>query len=372
MVPMTDLVALHHPLRDELHRALDRLLDHGEFVLGPEVERFEAEFARWLGAGTRASGCYAVGVNSGTDALGLALKALDVQGGEVITSPFGFAATLEAIVQAGATPVLADVDPETFTLDPADTARRLTPRTRALLPVHLFGCPADMDALSDLAERHGLAVVEDCSQSAGAEFRGRRVGTLGTVGCFSFFPSKNLGACGDAGMAVTADADLAARIRRLSRHGIGDQGQHVEMGWNSRLDSLQAAVLSLKLPLLDAWNARRREIAELYAGELVGEDVWIPHEPGGRLHVYQRYPIRHPERDRLFEYLQARGVGCTAFYRRPFHEHQAFRYLGYEPGTLPQAEAVAGDYLCLPVHPSMTDDQARSVVDAVLAFLRGA
>lgn len=367
-VPLLDLKAQYAPLREELLSAITRVCDSQRFILGPEVEALERELA----ALTTASD--AVGVSSGTDALLVALMALDIgPGDEVITSTYSFFATAGCIVRAGATPVLVDIDPETFNIDPAAVAAAVTPRTRAIMPVHLFGQCADMDALIDVAARAGVAVIEDACQSIGATYRGRQAGAMGTLGTFSFFPSKNLGAFGDGGLVTAADEALGQKVRLLRGHGAERRYYHQVVGGNFRLDELQAAVLRVKLPHLSGWTAARQKNAAAYRGLFADAgltQVVLPVERDDRTHIYNQFVIRVPNRDAVKAHLQAAGIGCEVYYPVPFHLQQCFSSLGYQPGAFPHAEAAALDSLALPIYGELTHDQLAMVVEAIAAAVR--
>jgi dTDP-3-amino-3,4,6-trideoxy-alpha-D-glucose transaminase len=346
--------------RADIEAAIRRVIDRGWFVLGPEVEAFEAEFAAASGA------AHAVGVNTGTDALMLALRVLDIgPGDEVITAPLTAAYTALAIRMAGATPVFADLDPLRCTVAPAAVEAAITSRTRAILPVHLYGQAADMPAIAAIAARHRLAVVEDCAQAHLATAEGRPVGTIGTLGAFSFYPTKNLGALGDGGAVVTSDAALAARLRRLRNGGQTDRYHHVEAGVNSRLDELQAAILRTRLPRLAGWTARRRAIAARYRAALADAPVRVlpERDPG---HVYHLFTVQSEERDRLQASLAADGIGTLVHYPIPVHRQPAFADL---PATdCPVADAVASRVVSLPLHPALIDAEVDEVAASVLKF----
>ncbi len=309
MIPQVDLKRQHERLREDLLAATDRVLASCRFVLGPEGQALEAELAAFCGAR------HGIGVNSGTDALVLALRALGVKpGDEVITSPFSFVASASTIAHLGATPVFVDVEPDTLNLDPARLAAAITRRTRAVVPVHLYGHPASMDRISDIARAHGLAVIADAAQAVGAEYQGRGVGAWGDAVCLSFYPTKNLGACGDGGMVLTTRDDVAERVRMLRDHGSSRRYLHVELGYASRLDELQAAMLRVKLEHLAGWNEARRRIARCYAERLAGIGVALPVERPGARHVYHQFTIRTPKRDGLATALADLGVGTTVHY----------------------------------------------------------
>ena len=359
-VPFGDLKARVADLRPEIDAALARVLDSGWFILGPEGEALERELAAAFGS----RDC--VTVANGTEAIQLALEALGIGAGdEVITSPLTAAFTALAVQRTGARPVFADLDPVTLNVAPAAVERAVTPRTRALLPVHLYGHPADLDPILDLARARRLAVVEDACQAHGARYKGRPVGALSGVGAFSFYPTKNLGALGDGGAVVVNDPEVAGRVRRLRNGGQSDRYRHEVAGMNSRLDEVQAAVLRVGLRRLGAWTERRRALAALYRAELEGSGVALPREQAYAGAVYHLFVVRHPRRDALAAALGERGIGTLVHYPIPLHLQPAFAPLGGKPGDLPVAEAAAREVLSLPLHPEMTDDQVRAVAAAV-------
>ena len=368
-VPFVDLRAQYATIRAEIDAAVRAVLEHGSFVLGEDVAEFERTFAAFCGVRE------AVGVGNGTDALVLALTALGVRtGDEVITAANTFVATAEAIVHAGALPVLVDAVPGTYTIDPARVEQAITPRTRAIIPVHLYGQAAEMDPLLAIARRHGLVVVEDASQAHGATYRGRVVGGLGDAACFSFYPSKNLGAYGDAGAVVTSDADIALRVRTLRDHGGMAHYQHEVVGYNSRMDALQAAVLTVKLRHLEEWNHRRREHARLYS-RLLAEvpAVETPVIRGDGAHVFHLYVVALTagNRDALRIHLSNRGVQTGIHYPAPVHLTGAFRSLGHASGAFPVAEQASRQILSLPMYPELQPDAVAHVVEEVRGFVRG-
>lgn len=362
VIPVLDLTRQYRAIAPQIDAAIAQVLAAGVFINGPNVSALEEEIARYVGSR------YAVGLNSGTDALHLALRALDIgPGDEVITTPFSFAATSEVIGIVGATPVFADIDPATFNIDPAQVEAAVSPRTRAIIPVHLYGRPARMDAITALARRHHLAVVEDCAQSIGASVDGRRTGSLGTIGAFSFFPSKNLGAYGDGGMIVTDDSALAARIRGLRAHGAGVKYHHDELGLNSRLDELQAAVLRVKLRHLDGWIERRRAVAARYIDAFAGQQglVLASLAPTMR-HVYHQFTVRVPrDRDRLSRALRERDIQTMIYYPVPLHLQPVHAGLRLRPGAYEHAERAAGEVLSLPIFPEIRDDEIEAVAAGV-------
>jgi dTDP-4-amino-4,6-dideoxygalactose transaminase len=344
----------------DVQAAVARVLASGWYVLGPEVEAFEAEFAAVCGAR------HAVGVGTGTDALSLILRGLGIGAGdEVITTPISAAYTALAIAAAGACPIFADVDPQRLTIDPAAVERCVTPRTRAILPVHLYGQAADMRPIERIAERHHLAVVEDCCQAHGATADGRPVGTIGAAGAFSFYPTKNLGALGDAGAVITADRELAERIKRLRNGGQTDRYHHVDLGVNSRLDELQAAILRARLPYLPDWTARRRALAAAYRSQLHDAPVrLLPELDSG--HVYHLFVVLSDERPRLQRHMMEAGIDCVIHYPVPIPDQPAFA--GAAPAICPQARIVCKQVLSLPMYPGLSDDELRTVAGAVMAF----
>jgi dTDP-4-amino-4,6-dideoxygalactose transaminase len=382
MIPVCDLRQQYLSLKGEIDAAMQDAAFQTKYILGPNVKQLEKDVAAFCQCK------HGVGVNSGTDALTLALRALDLgPGDEVITTPFTFVATTEAIGAVGATPVFADIDPLTFNIDPEAVAQAITPRTKAILPVHLFGQPCDMDRLVELAARHGLYLVEDCAQSYGATWRDRKVGSFGQAGCLSFFPSKNLGGFGDGGMVVTNDDRVAQRVETLRRHGGKIKYHHDELGLNSRLDELQAAILRVKFPHVAGWNAARRRLACRYNALLAdAPDLVRPHEAGprgpfvptaGRPNeandllgaVYHQYTILVADRDGLGERLTAAGIGNAVYYPVPLHLQKVHAHLRQGPGSFAVAERVAKRCLSLPMFPELTEEQQDEVVRAVRAGL---
>ncbi|MBM3778569.1 MAG: DegT/DnrJ/EryC1/StrS family aminotransferase [Acidimicrobiia bacterium] len=363
-VPYLDLRAQYRSIRDEVAPAVARVLESGQFVLGPEVEAFEREFAAWCGSRD------AVAVNSGTSALHLALLACGVgPGDEVITVPFTFVATVAAIEYAGARPVLVDVDPGCGTMSPEALERAITPRTKAIVPVHLFGQPADMAPILDVARRHGVRVIEDAAQAHGAEYRGRRCGAMGDIGCFSFYPGKNLGACGEGGALVTGDPAIAARVRLLRSWGEERRYEHLHKGFNYRMDAIQGAILRVKLRHLDGWTDARRERAGRYGRVLTGTAASPLREAPDRRHVFHIYAVRVPHRDAWRAHLAAHGVQTGVHYPIGVHEQPAYRDLGYRHGDFPASEALADEVLSLPIFPELTDAQMDRVAGLFRAGL---
>lgn len=359
-VPFGDLSRQYRKLRRPVDAAIRSVLSRGWFILGERVSAFERAFAAYCGAR------HAVGVASGTDAIELALRAAGVgPGDEVVTVPNTAVPTVCAIVNAGARPVFVDVRADTYVLDPDLLAAAVTSKTRAIVPVHLYGQPADMDAINRIAGRHGLRVIEDAAQAHGSRYRGRRVGALGNAGCFSFYPTKNLGAFGDGGMVVTNDAELARGVALLRNYGQTDRYRHAVNGVNSRLDELQAAVLLAKLPRLETWNRRRRRIAALYARGLRGTGVVVPAAAPHAEHVYHLFVVRTRHRDRVRDALAARGIGTQVHYPIPIHLQEAYRGLGLPAGSFPVAESLAAEILSLPMFPELSDDEVRRVCLAV-------
>lgn len=367
-VPLLDLQAQYAPLRSEILAAVTRVCDSQRFILGPETAGFEREVAAMLGVTD------AIGVSSGTDALLVAMMALNIgPGDEVITSTYSFFATAGCIVRLGARPVLVDIDPATYNLDTSAVAAAITSRTKAIVPVHLFGQAADMDEIMAVASAAGVAVIEDACQSIGAEYRGRLLGGIGTVGCFSFFPSKNLGAFGDAGLVTTNDADLAKRIRLLRGHGAERRYYHQQVGGNFRIDEIQSAVLRVKLPYLAGWTKARQRNAARYRQLIAAaalDVVQLPVEVDGRSHIYNQFVVRVPQRDQVKAQLQAAGVGCEVYYPVPFHLQECFANLGYAAGAFPVAEAAAEQSLALPIYGELTDDHQAEVVATLVAACR--
>jgi dTDP-4-amino-4,6-dideoxygalactose transaminase len=365
-VPFVDLRPLRAGIAAEVAAAIQRVLESGWFILGQEVEAFEQRFA------ARCQVAHAVGVGNGTDAIALALRACGVQpGDEVITVAHTALPSVCAVSQIGATPVLIDVDPATATMDPAAIEAAISPRTRAVLPVHLYGHPADMAAITVVAREHGLAIVEDCAQAHGAAVNGKPAGSLGDAGAFSFYPTKNLGAYGDAGLVTTNDAGVAERLRMLRNYGQTDRYHHQIIGVNSRLDELQAAILRLKLDHLDAWTERRRALAARYTQRLTGL-VTTPVEQPWAHHVYHLYAIRTPRRDVVQQHLAAAGVGTIVHYPIPAHLQQAYAHLGVPTGALPASEQIAAEILSLPLYPELAVEDVDYVCDVLHRAVTGA
>jgi len=362
-IPLVDLKAQYRSIKPEVDSAIQRVLDHTGFILGEEVKTFEAAFAEYLGASA------SVGVASGTAAIQLALQACGVgRGDEVITTAHTFIATAEPISNLGATPVFVDIDAATFNIDPSCIEAAITPRTKAIVPVHLYGRPAPMDEIMQIADRHGIAVIEDAAQAHGARYRGRACGTIGALGCYSFYPGKNLGAYGDAGAVTSEDPELIARVKKLRDHGRSSKYEHDEIGSGERIDALQAAILGAKLPHLADWTASRRRHARRYSELLAGTDLVLPAEDPDDEHVFHLYVVRSERRDALLAHLVASGVGAGIHYPVPLHRQRAYRDL--PEVHLPATELAASQVLSLPMFPELTDEQIDAVVDAVGRFDR--
>ncbi len=370
-IPLCDIQAQYRALQGELHEAVNRVLESGQLIMGPEVAGLEAEIAQYCGA------AHGIGCSSGSDALLLALTALGVgPADEVILPTFTFFATVGAVCRLGARPVFVDIDPLTYNIDPLQVENKITTRTKAVIPVHLFGQCADMDPLLDLAVRHDLPIVEDAAQALGAEYQGKRAGTLGAIGCFSFYPSKNLGGFGDGGMVVTNDSDCAKLLICLRGHGMEPRYHHKIMGWNARLDALQAALLRVKLPHLDSWAAQRQAAAQRY--DALIEEEHLTHflqrptvRPKQR-HVFNQYVVRvrRGQRDALMHHLKADKIGCEIYYPVPLHLQECLAYLGHGAGDFTASEEAARSVLALPMFPEVTGEQQRRVVQSCAAFLR--
>ena len=367
-VPLLDLQAQYVSIRDDLSRAVQQVLDSQRFVLGNEVAELEKSLAHY------SNSKYAIGCASGSDALLLALMALDVSDGdEVITTPFSFFATASAVTRTGARPVFVDIDPDTYNLDVSQVENAITGRTRAIMPVHLYGQCADMDPLLELGKKKQIPIVEDAAQAIGAEDSHRRAGSIGLVGCFSFYPTKNLGGGGDGGMLTTSDDVFAERLKRLRTHGGVTEYEHSEVGLNSRLDELQAAILRVKLPHLDQWSNQRANRAARYSQRFEEAGLSFElHTPFVReevRHIFHQYVIRVPRhRDHLIDYLRDKGIGTKVYYPIPLHQQQCFSYLGYNEGAFPEAERAAKETLALPMFPELSDEQQDYVVDTIESF----
>lgn len=371
-IPILDLRRQYQSIKSEIDQAIQRVVESGRFILGPEVESFEAEIAAYLGVP------HAIGVASGTDALLLALKALGIGPGDAVIVPsFTFFATAGVVANVGATPIFADIDPLTFNISPASISAALkagTPRrerVKAIIPVHLYGQMADMDEIMAIAHKFGLYVVEDAAQAIGAEYNGKKAGTIGHIGCFSFFPTKNLGAYGDGGLVVTSDDELAERIRMLRVHGSKPKYYHHLVGTNSRLDALQAAILRAKLPHLAEWTRARQRIADRYDELLRGiKSIRLPYRTPNRTHIFHQYTVRvlGGKRDALRDHLAAQGIGTEVYYPLPLHLQPCFRHLGYREGDLPESERASREVLSLPMFPELTREEQDRVVEAIRDF----
>lgn len=364
MIPLVDLTAQYHSIKKEIDTAVNATLESGHFILGPAVSRFEESIASYLGVE------HAIGLASGTDALVLALRALNIGAGdEVIIPAYTFFATAGTVMSVGAKPVFMDIDPVTYEMDVTQIKDRITPRTKAIIPVHLYGQPADMDPILELARSHGLKVIEDNAQAFGATYRGKKTGSIGDIGCLSFFPTKNLGAFGDGGMVVTNDAALAERMRMLRTHGWKKKYYSEEVGYNSRLDALQAAILQAKFPHVDSWNERRRELARRYSENLAPLGVTVPVECDWGRHVYHLYIIRSGRRPELQAFLKEKGIASEVYYPLPPHLSTPCRKFGYKEGDYPHAERASRETLALPLYPELRWAQQDEVIAAVREFV---
>ncbi len=368
-VPLLDLKAQYQSIQAEIKPAIEHVLDSQRFIMGPEVEGLEAEVAAY-------SNCdFGIGVSSGTDALLIALMALDIQpGDEVITTPYTFFSTAGVIHRLNAIPVFADIEPDSYNIDPAQIERRVTSKTKAIIPVHLYGQCAEMDPILELAAKHNLFVVEDAAQAIGSEYKSKRAGAMGTLGCFSFFPSKNLGGFGDGGMVVTNDETLYQKVKKLRNHGAQPKYYHAIVGGNFRLDALQAAVLRVKLKHLDDWTAARQKNADRYrelfdAQGLTGNPVTLPALKQNR-HIYNQFVIHVPRRDELKTFLQEKQIGTEIYYPVPMHLQECFAYLNYKEGELPRSEDAAKSTLAIPVYPELSGGQLEYVVDSIQEFYK--
>jgi UDP-2-acetamido-2-deoxy-ribo-hexuluronate aminotransferase len=360
---MVDVVGQYRNIKQEVDAAVHAVLDSGMFIQGKEVGELECSIAGWLGVK------HAVGCASGTDALQIAMMALGIGAGdEVITTPFTFVATAETIAILGAKPVYVDIDPGTFNIDPARIEAAISPRTRAIIPVHLYGQPADMDPILAVARRHSVPVIEDAAQAMGASYRGRKVCSLGTIGCISFFPRKNLGCFGDGGMVVTNDAALAESMRVIAAHGSRVRYYHEVLGLNSRLDTLQAAILRAKLPHLEEYNAARRRAATRYNELLAGLSVTVPFVAPGGDHIFHQYTLRVPKRDGLAAFFKEKGIPHGIYYPVPLHLQEAFAMSGGKKGDFPVTERATEEVISLPMHTELTEEHLRFITDAVKEF----
>ncbi len=363
-VPFLDLKRQYSAIKKEIDEAVFSVLSNTKFILGPEVKGFEEEVAAYCGTK------FAIGVASGTDALLLSLRACGVKpGDEVITSSFSFFASAGVISRLGADPVFVDIDAETYNIDPSRIEEKISPKTKAIMPVHLFGQCADMDPLMDVARRHNLKVVEDAAQSIGAKYKGKNAGTMGDFGCFSFFPSKNLGGAGDGGMVVTNDPDMAEMIRILRVHGSKPKYYHSIIGYNSRLDTIQAAILGVKLEYLDEWSKKRRKHAEVYNSAFKDLDLITPKEESFSYHIYNQYTIAVKKRDELRKYLKEREIGHDSYYPVPLHLQECYKFLGYKKGDLPVSEKKAEEVVSIPIYPELTQEEQEYVISTIKEFL---
>jgi len=362
-ISLVDLKKQYAPLKEEILSGIEQVLDGMHLFLGENVQKLEVEFAEFCGS------AYGIGVSDGTAALNIIMRALDIgPGDEVITVSHTFIATTEAIVLLGAKPVFVDVDPKTYLMDITQVEAKITPRTKAILPVHLYGQMVDMDALNDIASRHGLKVIEDACQAHGAEYKGRKAGSLGDAAGFSFYYSKNLGGYGEGGFITTNNADLAARMQKLRDHGSGLRYHHDLIGFNGRLDEIQAVVLRAKLPHLAQWNERRRSLANQYNELLKNTPVVLPSTYPGSVPVYHLYVIRTPRRDELQDWLKNQGVSTGIHYPIPVHLQASLEYLGYGKGDLPTTEGICAEILSLPLYAEMSDPEMKYIADAIKAF----
>ncbi|PFO08694.1 transcriptional regulator [Bacillus sp. AFS076308] len=362
MISLVDLKTEYQVLKDEINHAIEEVLESGSFILGKKGKKLEQSISKYIGV------AHGLGVANGTDALLLCLEALGIGAGdEVITTTFTFFATAEVIARVGATPVLVDIDPLSYNMNPALIESAITEKTKAIIVVHLFGKPANMDAIMEISRKYHLRVIEDACQSIGASFQGKKVGSYGDMGCFSFFPSKNLGAYGDGGMIVTNESDLFEKIKLLRNHGSSERYIHTHIGLNSRLDEIQAAVLDVKFKRLDEWNNRRRELAKRYSEKLTGA-VSVPIVGEEAEHVFHQYSIESPRRDELAQFLNGRHIASSVYYPVPLHLQQAFQYLGYKTGDLPVSERCSKRILALPMNPMMTEKQQDQVIMAINEF----
>lgn len=359
MIPMVDLKKQFNDIREEVFKVMAEVLESSQYILGPRVKELEKKIAEYHGVSE------AIGVASGTDALHISIESLGIgEGDEVITTPFTFFATAEAILYTGAIPVFVDIAPDTMNIDPAEIEKKITGQTKALLPVHIFGHPADMDAIMAIAGRHNLKVIEDCAQSFGAEIEGRKAGSFGDAACFSFYPSKNLGAFGDGGMILLNDPEVAGKMRKLRNHGAKGSYRHECVGFNSRLDEIQAAILLVKLKRIDDYNRKRRQKADLY-NKLLTDTAMHPLEKPGFTHVYHQYTLRSRKRDEIQKRLRDNDISSVVYYPVPLHLQDAISYLGYKKGDFPAAEEAAEMVLSLPIYPELEETAIRQIADII-------
>jgi dTDP-4-amino-4,6-dideoxygalactose transaminase len=363
-VPFLDLKRQYGAIKKEMDEAVFSVLSNTQFILGPEVKSLEEEIAAYCGTK------FAIGVASGTDALLLSLRAGGVKSGdEVITTGFSFFSSAGVISRLGANPVFVDIDPETYNINPDQIEKKITPKTKAIMPVHLFGQCADMDPIMKVARKHNLKVIEDAAQAIGAEYKGRKAGAIGDFGCFSFFPSKNLGGAGDGGMVAANDPEMAEMVRILRVHGSKPKYYHSTIGYNSRLDTLQAAILSVKLKYLDNWTKKRREHAEVYNSAFKGLDLITPKAESFNYHIYNQYTIAVKNRDELRNYLKEKQIGHDTYYPVPLHLQECYKFLGYEKGDLPVSEKKAEEVVSIPIYPELTEQEQDYVISTIKEFV---
>ncbi|OGV96270.1 transcriptional regulator [Microgenomates group bacterium RBG_16_45_19] len=364
-VPFLDLKRQYASIEKDIDEAIADVLSHTQFILGPEVKQFEENLAKYCG--TR----YAVGCASGTDALLLSLRACGVgPGDEVITTTFSFFATAGVISRLGATPIFLDIQPDNYNLDVRQIEKKISKNTKVIMPVHLFGLCADMDEILSLAKKHNLKVIEDAAQAIGSVYKGKKAGTLGDLGCFSFFPSKNLGAYGDAGAVVTNDEESADKVRMLRVHGSRQKYYHEMVGYNSRLDTFQAAILDAKLKYLDQWTKKRREYADYYNRAFAGLPIQLPHDEKDKYHIFHQYTLSVPKRDQFKEYFKQKEIGCDTYYPLPLHQQECYRELAQRNGSLPVAEKKAGEVVSLPIFPELTQNELNYIAESVTYFFK--
>jgi len=363
MKPFIDLKAQYSNIKDEVLRCINDILESSHYILGENVKKFEDDIKSYLGVSE------AIGVASGTDALHLALKALDItHGDEVITTPFTFFATVEAILYVGAKPVFVDIDENTYNIDPDKIEEKITPRTKAIIPVHIFGCPSDMIKINEIAQKYGLKIIEDAAQAFGAKIGDKKIGTFGDIACFSFYPSKNLGCFGDGGMVVTNNPEIADKIRILRNHGSPGRYVHETVGLNSRLDEIQAGVLRIKLKHIDEYNSLRRKKANIYT-KFLSDKVITPKEVENTYHVYHLYSIRSESRDKIKEILAKQGFPSVVYYPIPMHLQKAIANLGFKKGDFPIAEKVSREILALPIYPEIPDEEVFEISQIIIRCL---
>ncbi|MBS7530676.1 DegT/DnrJ/EryC1/StrS family aminotransferase [Hazenella sp. IB182353] len=364
-IPLLDLKAQYQTIREEVRQAVDQVLDNGAYIMGPEVKAFEADVAAYIGVK------HAIGVANGTDALLLALDAAGIgEGDEVITTPFTFFATAEVISQVGATPVFVDIDEKTYNIDVAQIRTKINEKTKAIIPVHIFGQPANMDEIMTLANEHQLFVLEDAAQAMGSEYNGRKIGSLGHAATYSFFPTKNLGGYGDGGMIVTNDDELAQKIRILRVHGSSPKYYHSMIGYNSRLDELQATMLRIKLRFLDQWNDARREKAAFYNEALANTPLITPFADDDRKHIYHLYILQAENRDEMMHYLKEKGIASGVYYPVPLHQQNVYLPLGYQEGSLPVSEYMSKRTFAIPLYAELDQDAMNYIVETIQAFYK--